>query len=466
MTDAPTGTPALWGGRFDGGMDPRMVPLNLSLSVDHRLWREDVTGSKAWAGALGGAGVLTADEVATLRTGLDAVADRLAAPGAFDGVPDEDIHSLVERLLGEEVGEVARKLHTGRSRNDQVATDFRLWGMGACDRLSEAVRGVISALLALAETGRDVVMPGYTHMQQGQPVLGAHWALSPVWPLLRDLDRLAHARAAAAVLPLGSGAVAGCPFPVDREALAAELGFRTVTENSLDAISDRDWAMDLLYAGAMIGLHASRIAEDLVIFGSREFGFVRLSDGFSTGSSLMPQKRNPDLAELTRGKTGRVLGNLVTLATLLKGLPTGYNRDLQEDKPPVFDTVDTLLLLLPALAGAVESAEFRPDRIRAALDDQLLATDIADYLVRRGVPFRTGHEIVGTLVRMSEERGVPLAELPLETYREVHPAFDADVHAIFDWSASVASRNSRGGTAPESVDAQFERARAALSDRS
>ncbi len=462
--DGPTEGPSnsLWGGRFEGGMDPRMVPLNLSLDVDHRLWPEDIRGSKAWAAALGGAGVLTEEEVASIRSGLDAVAARLADGFDFRGAPDEDIHSLVERLLGEEIESLAGKLHTGRSRNDQVATDLRLWGMDACRALIARLTEVLGALLRLADRGRNVVMPGYTHLQQGQPILGAHWALSPFWPLLRDVEALERVIESAGVLPLGSGALAGCPFPVDREALAAELGFHAVTENSLDAISDRDWVLDLLYAGMRIGLHLSRIAEDLVLFGSREFGFVRLSDGFSTGSSLMPQKRNPDLAELTRGKSGRLTGNLVTLATILKGLPTGYNRDLQEDKPPVFDTVDTLRTLLPAVAGAIEGAEFVPERIRAALDPQLLATDLADYLVKRGVPFRESHEVIGTLVRISEVERIPLHELPAERYREVHPAFEADVLEVFDWERSVASRKSRGGTAPNSVEAQMERARKVL----
>ena len=453
-------TKALWGGRFDGGMDPRMVPLNLSLNVDQRLWPQDVQGSRAWARALGKAGVLTDGEVGEILDGLDRVAARLTA-GPESG-NDEDIHSLVERLLGEEAGEVAGKLHTGRSRNDQVATDFRLWGMEACDRLIHLVEETARALMVLAEKGTGIVMPGYTHMQQGQPVLAAHWAMSAFWPLMRDRDRLRAARRAAGVLPLGSGAVAGCPFPVDRDFLAAELGFHTVTENSLDALSDRDWAADLLYAGAMIGLHISRVAEDLVFFSSREFGFVRLSDGFSTGSSLMPQKRNPDAAELTRGKSARLVGNLSTMMTLLKGLPTGYNRDLQEDKPPVFDSVDTLELVLPALAGAVATTTFRPDRIEAALDHQLLATDLADYLVRKGVPFRTCHEVVGRLVKLSEDTQTPLSELSVEQYAQIHPEFGADVLEVFDWTASVESRTSRGGTAPESVAIQMAKAREAL----
>ncbi|MBT8404892.1 MAG: argininosuccinate lyase, partial [Gemmatimonadetes bacterium] len=375
---------------------------------------------------------------------------------------DEDIHSLVERLLVEEAGEVALKLHTGRSRNDQVATDLRLWVRQTTPTLAEGVRALAEALVAFASTGVDVIMPGYTHLQQGQPIRGAHWALAHVWPLLRDHERLQRAARAASTLPLGSGAVAGCPFPIDRDALAADLGFAAPTKNSLDAISDRDFLADLAYAGALTGVHLSRLAEDLVLFSSTEFGFVRLDDGYSTGSSLMPQKRNPDVAELTRGKSGRLVGNLMSLLTLLKGLPTGYNRDLQEDKSIIFDTVDTLRLVLPAAAGAVATARFRPARIRSRLDTQLLATDLADYLVRRGVPFRISHEAIGRLVRLSEERGCSLADLSLDDYRSVDETFEADVHDVFDWERSVDSRSVPGGTGRTAVESQLEQARAAL----
>ncbi|WP_405285708.1 argininosuccinate lyase [Gaopeijia maritima] len=443
-------------------MAPAMVPLNLSLDVDGRLWRQDIAGSRGWARALGRAGVLTEAEVSALLAGLDAVATRLESGGIPAGVEDEDIHSLVERLLTEEAGEVALKLHTGRSRNDQVATDLRLWVRDAVSDLDRAITDLGRALLHLAEQGLDVVMPGYTHLQQGQPIRAAHWALAPVWPLLRDRARLRAAAEAAGVLPLGSGAVAGCPFPIDRDALAADLGFYAVTENSLDAISDRDFLADLLYAGALIGVHLSRVAEDLVLFSSAEFAFVRLSDGFSTGSSLMPQKRNPDVAELTRGKTGRLVGNLTGLLTLLKGLPTGYNRDLQEDKSLAFDTVDTLMLVLPALAGAVATARFRPDRIRARLDSQLWATDLADYLVHRGVPFRRSHEAIGRIVRLAEERGVGLQQLSVDDYRSIHPSFEEDVHDLFDWDRSADSRAVPGGTARSAVETQLAAARRAL----
>jgi argininosuccinate lyase len=382
--DAP-----LWGGRFERGMASDMERLNLSLDVDRRLWREDVRGSVAWARALGGAGVLTPDEVERLTRGLSRVAERIERDGLADA-PEEDIHSVVERMLREEVGDVAGKLHTGRSRNDQSATDTRLWGMAQAARVREELLRVAEALHGLAERGVDHPMPGYTHLQRAQPVRAAQWALAHLFAFLRDLDRLRAAGEAASVLPLGSGALAGCPFPVDREALRAELGFRRVSESSLDAVSDRDWMCDLAYAGAMIGVHLSRLSEDLVLFTSAEFGFLRLSDEYSTGSSLMPQKRNPDVAELARGKSARLVGSLTSLLVLVKGLPTGYNRDLQEDKAPLFDTVDTLLLTLPAVAGALRTAEFRPEAMREALDTVMLATDLADHLVRRGVPVPHG----------------------------------------------------------------------------
>jgi argininosuccinate lyase len=444
-------------------MAPEMVPLNLSLGVDGRLWREDVRASIAWARALEGARVITAQERDALVEGLGRVAERIEAEG-LAGAPEEDIHSAIERLLGEAAGPVAGKLHTGRSRNDQSSTGVRMHGMAAADRIVGELAALARALNELAARGIDMVMPGYTHLQQAQPIRAAHWALSHLFAVLRDVERVRHARDSASVLPLGSGAIAGCPFPVDREALRAELGFSRVSENSLDAVSDRDWICDLTYAGAMIGVHLSRLGEDLVLFSSTELGFVRLSDGYSTGSSLMPQKRNPDVAELARGKSGRLVGNLTATLTLLKGLPTGYNRDLQEDKEALFDSIDTLLLTLPAVAGAVRTAAFRPERARAVMDTQLLATDLADYLVRRGVPFRTSHEVTGRLVRRAEERGVPLSELALEDFRAEHEAFGPDVHDVFDWEASTDARDTPGGTSRRSVERQLEDAAARLAE--
>jgi argininosuccinate lyase len=457
------GSGTLWGGRFQKGMAPEMAPLNRSLGVDGRLWPEDVRASVAWARALAGAGVLTEAERETIVDGLGRVADRIEADG-LEQAGEEDIHSVVERMLGEAVGSVAGKLHTGRSRNDQSATGVRMYGMRAADDLTAALLDLVRSLHGLAGRGVEEVMPGYTHLQQAQPIRVAQWALSHLFAFLRDVARVRAARASASVLPLGSGAIAGCPFPVDRDALRDELGFERVSENSLDAVSDRDWICDLTYAGAMIGVHLSRLGEDLVLLSSTEFGFVRLSDGYSTGSSLMPQKRNPDVAELARGKSGRLIGNLAAMLTLLKGLPTGYNRDLQEDKEALFDTVDTLLLTLPAVAGAVATAELRPDRMSEAMDSQLLATDLADYLVRRGVPFRDSHEVIGRLVRVAEERGVGLATLGYEDFHAAHEAFGEDVHDVFDWNRSVDARDVPGGTSERSVRAQLVDAAARIDE--
>lgn len=436
-------------------MAPEMVPLNLSLHIDQRLWREDIRGSRAWARALGRAQVLTEAEVEAILSGLDVVEARIDEDGLGDA-PEEDIHSVIERMLGEAAGDVAGKLHTGRSRNDQSSTGVRAYGMTSAKRIEVHLRALCRALRDLAASGIDAVMPGYTHLQQAQPIRAAHWALAHVFAFLRDIERVRRAGDAASVLPLGSGAIAGCPFPVDRDALRKELGFERLSENSIDAVADRDWVCDLVYAGAMIGVHLSRLSEDLVLFSSVEFGFLRLSDGYSTGSSLMPQKRNPDVAELARGKSGRLAGNLTTMITLLKGLPTGYNRDLQEDKGALFDTVDTLDLTLPPVAGAVETATFVPERMLEVMNAQLLATDLADYLVRRGVPFRSTHEVVGRLVRKSEDSGVSLSELPLDAMKAEHEAFEQDVAEVFDWFRSADARDSDGGTSLRAVRDQLQ----------
>jgi len=459
---SPEAHGSLWGARFDSVMAPEMIELNQSLSVDSCLWREDIRGSKAWAQALGRAGVLTQTELASVINGLQGVALRIETDG-LGQAQEEDIHSVVERMLVEEVGSLGGKLHTGRSRNDQSATGVRIFGMRACDQIREEVLNLIRALRDLALRGLHLPMPGYTHLQQAQPIRAAQWALSHVFAFLRDIDRINAARGAAAVLPLGSGAIAGCPFAVDREALKDELGFQRVSPNSVDAVADRDWICDLLYAGAMIGVHMSRLSEDLVLFSSSGFGFVRLSDGFSTGSSLMPQKRNPDVAELARGKSGRLHGNLVTLLTLLKGLPTGYNRDLQEDKEALFDTCDTLGITVPALAGGIKTAEFVAENLESAIDTQLFATDLADYLVKKGVPFRETHGVVGRLVRLAEEEGLPLSELSIDALQNEHEAFEEDVVEVFDWERSVEVRDTIGGTSLRAVQEQLEEVSAQLS---
>lgn len=453
---------ALWGGRFEDGLSPEMEALNRSLDVDWRLWRHDVRGSRAWARGLERAGLLSSAEAAEIDRGLVEVASDLEAAGDPSRFTDEDIHTLVERLLTERIGVAGGKLHTGRSRNDQVSTDFRLWAREATDRLRGDLSSLIATIADRARESAGVVMPGYTHMQQAQPVTAGHWLLSRAWPLVRDMEHLGAVRRECDVLPLGSGAVAGCPFDIDRDALAHDLGFGRVSENSMDGVADRDWAVRLLFGAAMTGVHLSQLAEDLVLFSSSEFGYVRLGDAFTTGSSLMPQKRNPDVAELTRGKSGRLVGNLTGTLTMLKGLPTGYNRDLQEDKEAVFDSVDTLAVVLPAIRGAVAGMTLDPRRMGEALRAELHATDLADYLVRRGVPFRIAHHAVGELVRAAEGADTGLGCLTLEEMTAVHPAFAEDVFGVFDPVASVESRGVRGGTSSAALQAQLEALATAL----
>jgi argininosuccinate lyase len=452
----------LWGSRFGASPAATFEALNNSIDVDFRLWPFDIQASKAWAVALWGAGVLTLDESRTIESGLDAVAARLAA-GERHLASDEDVHTLIDRLLHEEVGAVASKLHTGRSRNDQVVTATRLWAMSACARLDAAVRTMQQVLIDHAERlGADTVMPSYTHLQRAIPVTAAHWVLSHFWPLERDRLRLKRAAHAAAVLPLGSGAVAGCAYPISRTLLQGALGFDALTPNSIDAVSDRDFVAEVLFASSMIATHLSRLAEDLILYGTSEFAFVEFGEGFTSGSSMMPQKRNPDALELARGSAARLLGNLTALLATLKGLPSGYNKDLQDDKRALFDAVDTLLLVLPAVAGAVAELAFRPDRMRAALSGSMMATDLADYLVRKGASFRDAHGAVGRLIRECESRRCELHELPLSTFAEAHPLFAADVVGALSPHRSVELRDVEGGTSPRAVRAQLEAAKAAL----
>jgi argininosuccinate lyase len=451
----------LWGGRFSNGSAPAFDALNRSIDIDFRLWPHDVRLSRAWAAALHGAGVLTVDELHDIESGLDAVAGRLAA-GETPSESDEDVHTLIDRLLHLEIGDVASRLHTGRSRNDQVATATRLWTIDAVDRLDLAVRQVQEAIVAQAERHETSLMPSYTHLQRAIPVSAAHWLLSHFWPLERDRVRLHAAQRAAAVLPLGAGAVAGCAYPISRTALRDALGFDAITENSIDAVSDRDFAAEVLFASAMIATHLSRLAEDLIIYGSSEFGFVRFGDAYSSGSSMMPQKRNPDALELARGSAARMLGDLTTLLATLKGLPTSYNKDLQDDKRVLFDAVDTLLLVLPAVAGALSECEFQPRRMKAALSTTMMATDLADYLVRKGSTFRDAHAAVGRLIRDCETSDVELHTLPLSVFAAAHPSFASDVFDALSVRASTECRNVEGGTGAAAVRAQMEQARRAL----
>ncbi len=455
---------ALWGGRFSAETDELMRRFGDSLGFDRRMYAADVQGSIAYAGALARAGLLTDGERDLLVAGLEQVRAEFDG-GTFEPRPgDEDIHTAVERRLGELVGSVAEKLHTGRSRNDQVTTDLRLYLLEEMAGLRAELVELQMAIVEQAEAHLDVVMPGYTHLQPAQPLLFSHWLMSFFWKFQRDRERLNDAAKRARVCPLGSGALAGNPFGVERRALAAELGFDGVSENSVDAASDRDYVVEFLAWAALAQVHLSGLAEDLVIWASREFGFVEIADAYSTGSSLMPQKKNPDSLELMRGKSGRLIGHLAGLLTTLKGLPSSYNKDLQEDKEALFDVIDTLRLELPIVAGVVRTLKVNGERMAAALDDTLLATDLADYLVRKGVPFRESHRLVGQVVKRAEELVTALKELDLTEYQAIHPAFAKDVYRVFDFRRSVEARDTEGGTAPEAVRAQIERARRAMND--
>lgn len=466
MTTAAVTTPSakshkLWGGRFGGGPAPEFDALNNSIGVDFRLWPFDIELSKAWAMGLYNAGVLTLDECREIEQGLDSVGARIAA-GESPSASDEDVHTLIDRLLHEETGDVASKLHTGRSRNDQVATATRLWSMDAATRLDAAVRGLQRVMVDQAHGLETALMPSYTHMQRAIPVSAAHWLLAHFWPLERDRVRLRSAQRAAAVLPLGSGAAAGCAYPISRVLLQGSLGFAALSPNSIDAVSDRDFVAELLFSATMIATHLSRFAEDLIIYGSSEFGFVQFGDAYTSGSSMMPQKRNPDALELARGSAARVFGDLATLLATLKGLPSSYNKDLQDDKRVLFDAVDTLLLVLPAVAGALAECAFKPARMRAALSSTMMATDLADYLVRRGATFREAHGAVGRLVRECEESKLDLHTLPLAAFTAAHPLFEQDVFDALSAHQSVEQREVDGGTGPRAVRAQLEAAQRAL----
>lgn len=452
----------LWGGRFAAETDQLAHRYNASIGFDIRLYDEDITGSIAWAEALARIDVLSSDEAQTITQGLESIRAEFDS-GSFAIQPaDEDIHSAIERRLSELIGPLAGKLHTGRSRNDQVATDFRLWVMRAAAHLQRELAAVQSSLVDRAGHDLSLAMPGYTHLQHAQPVTWGHWLLSHFWPLHRDQTRLAGTIAEASSLPLGSAALAGSAFPVDRDFLAARLGFASASANSLDAVSDRDFVADFLYATTLIGLHLSRLSEQLILFSSAEFGFVELDDAYATGSSIMPQKKNPDTLELTRGKSGRLIGNLTGLLATLKGLPSTYDKDLQEDKEPVFDSFDTLSVALPVMAGAIATLRLRPGRMHAQLEPGLLATELADYLARRGLPFREAHQLVGEVVRAAEARGIALTGLTTEELQALSGEFGDDAREVLSVEAALARRNVRGGVAPDALAAQLHEAREVL----
>ena len=452
---------AMWGGRFAAGPAAIMAAINVSIGFDRRLWAQDIAASKAHCDMLAAQGIIDPDAAKRIRDGLDAVAREIQA-GTFafkDAL--EDIHMNVEGRLAELIGEDAGRLHTARSRNDQVATDFRLWVRDAIDRLDGGLNDLQAALIDQAERNAAAVMPGFTHLQTAQPVTLGHHLLAYVEMAGRDRGRLADARKRLNECPLGAAALAGTSFPIDRERTAQTLGFDRAMANSLDAVSDRDFALEFLAAATIAATHLARLGEEIVLWCSAQFGFARLSDAFTTGSSIMPQKRNPDAAELVRAKAGRVLGALVGLVAVMKGLPLAYSKDMQEDKEPVFGAADALELCVTACAGMVRDLSFDAERMRAAaMAGHSTATDLADWLVRvLGLPFRRAHHVTGRLVRLADDKGCQLAELSLADMKAVEPGITKSVYSVLSVEASVASRTSLGGTAPDNVRAAARRAR-------
>jgi argininosuccinate lyase len=453
MADEKHATTTLWSGRFDTAPDAAAFGWGASFGFDRRLFEDDVTGSLAWACALGAAGILSHGEASAIQAALHDILQRGREDPTFVNGDDEDVHSFVERLLVERLGDTGKKLHTGRSRNEQVSLDLRLYLRRRIPLLQSAVAASIGALARQARHAGDALMPAYTHFRPAQPVLVAHFLLAHAAPLRRDHERLSLAAAEADALTLGSGAIAGTSYAIDVQALARDLGFSRVVANSIDASSDRDFAATFLYACAMTMVHLSRLAEDLIVFCGDEHRFFELADGLSTGSSMMPQKKNPDPLELVRGKSGRAIGHLVALLTTLKGLPSGYNKDLQEDKQTVFDTEETLAGCLGVTRAVVDSLTLNRARAAAAASGLLLATDVADYLVGRGVPFRRAHEIVGALVRKLVAEGREFGSLGPEEWRAASELFGPDVAARVTPLASVAAKRTPQSTAPAAVHA-------------
>jgi len=455
----------LWGGRFTGEADPDFSEFNSSFAFDRRLFAADVRASIAHCDGLARAAVLTAAEAEQIRSALNQILELgRSKANYFDEAKSEDVHSFVEYRLVEMIGDTGRKLHTGRSRNDQVATDLRLWLRDEIDGIAGSLRQTQKALLDLAEANREAVLPGYTHLQRAQPILFAHWCLAYFEMLARDRQRIAEVRQRVNVLPLGSAALAGTSYPIDREAIARALGFEGIARNSLDAVSDRDFVIEFAAAASLIGLHLSRLAEDVILYATIEFGFFELSDAVATGSSLMPQKKNPDSMELVRGKTGRIFGHLMALLTMMKGLPLTYNKDMQEDKEAVFDTADTVTACLAVTTTVLRNIRLNEKRAReAASQGYLNATELADYLARRGTPFRAAHETVGRIVKHAIERDVELNDLSLDELRSFSSLIEQDVFDALSLEQTLATKSQAGGTSPEQVAEALLAARACLS---
>jgi len=453
----------MWGGRFADGPSAIMREINASIPFDKRLWRQDIAASRAHVAMLGKQGIVEMADVEAIDRGLAQIAREFEEAGPPEDLTLEDIHMTVESRLAELIGPAAGRLHTARSRNDQVATDFRLWVRDAIDAMIAGLDALQAALLVRAEEHAATIMPGFTHLQVAQPVTLGHHLMAWHAMIGRDLSRFADARARMNRSPLGSAALAGTGFPIDRHMTAQALGFDAPTDNSLDSVSDRDFALDYLMAATQCSLHLSRMAEEFVIWASQPYGFVSLPDAYSTGSSIMPQKRNPDAAELVRGHSGRIAGCMVALTMTMKGLPLAYSKDMQDDKPPVFEAHDLLALSIAAMTGMVETTRFVPERMRAAAEAGFsTATDFADWLVREGnIPFREAHHITGRAVKLAESEGMALAALPLDALQAIDPRIDERVYNVLTVDASVASRQSHGGTAPDQVRARIAAARAA-----
>ena len=456
---------ALWSGRFTENVSEFTQRFGASLPIDKALYAQDIAGSKAHARMLGEQGVISKDDVALIERGLDNIKDRIEAGNFPFDINDEDIHMSIEKALIQDIGEAGARLHTGRSRNDQVITDTRLFAKKRCGDLMRANLALRHELVKQAEKNFDVILPGYTHMQHAQPVLLSHHLLAYAWMLSRDFTRLVAARDAADVNPLGSAALAGTTYPLDRRMTADELGFSSVTQNSLDAVSDRDFLLDLLYACTVSSIHLSRLAEEIVLWSTTEFGFITLSDAFSTGSSIMPQKKNPDFAELVRGKTGRVVGDLVALLMTLKSLPLAYNKDLQEDKEGAIDAAATLEDCMNCMSGMISTMKVNEGAMATqAKKSYLAATDVADYLAKKGLPFRRAHEIVGHLVLLCDQRGCDLEDLTLDDFKAESDLFESDIVNCLSLRDIANARLTEGGTGHDAVAAQLSKVKEILAD--
>jgi len=452
-------TMKLWGGNYEAAPDAVFWEFNKSFAFDRRLVREEIAASRAWVRALARCASISQDEAGTLERGLDEVLARVEADPAYMEVDLEDVHSFVEERLGEIVGDLAGQAHLGRSRNEQTVTALRLWTRGTIDRLRSATAALVSALVAKGREGADAVMPGYTHTRAAEPITFGHWATAHAWGLVRDHERLRDARARVDVLPLGSGALAGASLPLDREAMACDLGFAAVSENALDAVMDRDFAVELVFCCAQLQTHLARIAEDLIHFAGPEYGFVTLPEAFTTGSSLMPQKKNPDALELVRGKAARVDGDLLRLLALLKGLPAGYQKDLQEDKEAVFDAADTAMGSVAVMTGVVAGLGLQRETMRAAAGrEEMMAAGLAVALAREGIPFRKAHHVVGALVGESQKSGRSLKAVAAERLPAVSAAVAARLDTLFDPLEAVKAKSLRGGAAPDAVRTSLDAA--------